>query len=54
MLSCANKGFCFVNLAGIPKFKYERKSEKDSGRSSINEAIMQNGLLYTKRKLPYS
>ena len=24
LLSCANSGFCFVNLAGITKFKYER------------------------------
>ena len=29
-----NKGFCFLNLAGITKFKYDRKNEKDSGRSS--------------------
>ena len=41
MLSCANKAFCFVNLAEIPKFKYERKNEKDSGRSSFNETIIQ-------------
>ena len=35
-------GFCFLvlirafvlNLTGIRKFKYERKNEKDSGRSS--------------------
>ena len=33
-LSCANYGFCHLNLAGITKFKYERKNEKDSGRSS--------------------
>ena len=24
LLSCVNKGFCFVNLARITKFKYER------------------------------
>ena len=41
LLYCVNKAFCFVNLAGIPKFIYERKNEKDSGRSSINEAIVQ-------------
>ena len=29
-----NKGFCYLNLAGITKFKYHRKNEKDSGRSS--------------------
>ena len=34
LLSCVNKGFCFVNLAGITKFKYERRNGKDSGRSS--------------------
>ena len=33
-LSCANYGFCHSNLAGITKFKYEKKNEKDSGRSS--------------------
>ena len=32
--SCANQGFCYLNLAGFLKFKYERKSEKHSGRSS--------------------
>ena len=34
LLSCANYGFCHLNLAGIRKFEYERKNEKDSGRSS--------------------
>ena len=34
LLSCVNKGFCFVNLAGITKFKYERRNGKDSGHSS--------------------
>ena len=34
LLSCANKGFCYLTLAGINKFKRERKNEKDSGRSS--------------------
>ena len=33
-LSCANYGFCHLNLAGITKFKYEKKNGKDSGRSS--------------------
>ena len=33
-LSCANYGFYHLNLAGITKFKYEKKNEKDSGRSS--------------------
>ena len=28
-------GFCYLNLAGIGKFKYERKNEKDSGRSLV-------------------
>ena len=32
-LSCANHGFCHLNPAGITKFKYEKKNEKDSGRS---------------------
>ena len=26
--------FCYLNLAGKIKFKYERKNEKDSGRSN--------------------
>ena len=26
--------FCHINFAGITKFKYEKKNEKDSGRSS--------------------
>ena len=34
LLSCADQGFCYLNLTGITKFKYERKNEKDSGRSS--------------------
>ena len=31
-----SSGVCFLvqNLAGTTKFKYERKNEKDSGRSS--------------------
>ena len=33
-LSCANYGFCPLNLAGITKFKYDKKNEKDCGRSS--------------------
>ena len=33
-LSCANYGFCYLNPAGITKFKYEKKSEKDSGLGS--------------------
>ena len=33
-LSWANYGFCHLNLAGITKFKYEKKNEKGSGRSS--------------------
>ena len=34
LLSCANYGFCYLNLTGITKFKYEKKTEKNSGRSS--------------------
>ena len=33
-LSCANYGFCHLNLAGITKFEYEKKNEKGSGRNS--------------------
>ena len=32
--SSVNYGFCHLNVAGITKFKYEKKNEKDSGRSS--------------------
>ena len=49
LLSCTNEGFCFLDLTGTTKFKYDvKKSEKDSGRSSTvyNVAIVQrNGLL---------
>ena len=34
LLSCANKGICYSNLAGITTFEYGRINEKDSGRSS--------------------
>ena len=36
LLSCANYGFSYLNLARITKFKYERnkENEKDSGRST--------------------
>ena len=34
LLSCTNWGFCYRNLPGITKLKYERKNEKDSGRNS--------------------
>ena len=49
LLSFTNEGFCFLDFPGTTKFKYdEKKSEKDSGRSSTmyNVAIVQrNGLL---------
>ena len=34
LLSCTNQDFCYRNLTGITKLKYERKNEKDSGRNS--------------------
>ena len=34
LLSCANQGVCYLILAGITKFKYERKNVKDSGHTS--------------------
>ena len=34
LLSCANWGFCYLNLTGITKSKYEKKNEKNSGLSS--------------------
>ena len=33
-LSCVNCRLCYLNLAGITKFKCERKNEKNSGRGS--------------------
>ena len=33
LLSCANWGFCSLNLAGTTKFQYEKRSKKDSGCS---------------------
>ena len=38
------QGLCYLNLTGITKFKYERKNEKDSGRSS-KMTPRANGLL---------
>ena len=34
VLSCANHCFCYLNLARVTKFKYERKNEKDFSRTS--------------------
>ena len=36
LLSCAIKGFCYLNLTETTKLKYERKSEMNSGLSSKN------------------
>ena len=33
-LLCKLELFCYLNLTGATKFKYERKSEKNSGRNS--------------------
>ena len=33
LLFSANQGFCYLNLTGISKLKYERKNEKESGRT---------------------
>ena len=34
MLFCANYGLCYLNLTGATKFKYEKKTDKNSRRSS--------------------
>ena len=34
LLSCANYGFCYLNLDGLTKLKYEKKNRKDSGHCS--------------------
>ena len=41
LLSFANYGFCYLNLTGISKFKYERKKERISGPSSQKYVIVQ-------------
>ena len=49
LLSCANEGFCYLDLTRTTKFKYdEKESEKDSGRSSTmyNVAIVQRNGYY--------
>ena len=49
LLSFTNEGFCFLDFPGTTKFKYdEKKSEKDSGRSSTmyNVAIVQRNGYY--------
>lgn len=33
LLFSANQGFCYLNLTGISKLKYERKNERESGRT---------------------
>ena len=45
LLSCANEGFCYLNLTGATKFKYEKKNEKNSGRSSKMTPSCKSGLL---------
>ena len=34
LLFCANQGFCYLNLTGTTKCKYERKNEMNSGINS--------------------
>ena len=42
LLSCVNEGFCYLNLTGATKFKYEKKTQKNSGHSSRH---LENALL---------
>ena len=44
LFCCANQGFCYLNLTWATKFKYEKKNEKNSGRSS-KMTPRANGLL---------
>ena len=49
LLSCANEGFCYLDLTRTTKFKYdEKESEKDPDRSSTmyNVAIVQRNGYY--------
>ena len=39
LLSCRNNCFCYLNLTGITKFKYERKNEMNSGLSSKKTSL---------------
>ena len=34
LLSCPSYRLCYLNLAGITKFKFERRNEKNCGHSS--------------------
>ena len=46
LLSCANQGFCFLNLSGITKFKYERiiiYSFSSKNKSSRKQPIRPRG-----------
>ena len=36
LLSCANNGFCYLNLTGTTKFKYGRKNKMNSSVSCKN------------------
>ena len=52
LLSCTNQGFCYRNLTGITKLKYERKNEKDSGRSSKMTSSCKSLIQATFKALP--
>ena len=41
LLCYANYGFCYLNLTGISKFKYERIKERNSDASSQKDVIVQ-------------
>ena len=49
-------GFCYLNLAGISKFKYERKNEKDSGRNTVEPRLYDDGrikgIALSSKKMP--
>ena len=45
-LSCANYRLCYLNLAGITKFKCERKNERILVVVSKNDAIVQMAYSY--------
>ena len=47
LLSYANYGHCYLNLAGIVKFKYERKNKMDSGSSSSSKMTLSYSFPYT-------
>ena len=52
LLSYANYGHCYLNLAGIVKFKYERKNKMDSGRVLVVKWRYHGNSLFVSQYCP--